>query len=294
MDIVFNINYWGLTGLGATLTSLIRNCSDNKALTLWFLCSDMQPTDKSNILQLLKDEKFEGQTQFIDFDAQKTFGHLRSLHGDWTTYGRLLISKIIPSDTALYLDADLVVLIDVLALKNLDFSNHILAAVFGCTLDWAYDKSFFINKLNWPLDTHYFNAGIIFFNLKKWRETDTDKKWKALTEKYPNDILSHDQTVLNALCKGQFALLPASFNTPWNPATDRPQNSEKAILHFVGSPKPWDVLGHIIHKGYATWHAYNTPFWRQQYRVVTPESLKRAWAIKGSLILNLKKRFLGK
>jgi lipopolysaccharide biosynthesis glycosyltransferase len=292
MDIVFNINQLGLTGLGATLTSLIRHCSNNKELTLWFLCTDLLPKDKSNITLLLTHEKFEGDAQFVDFDAKKTFGHLRALHGDWTTYGRLLIPTLISKDSALYLDSDLVILADVLELKNFPFSGNLLAAVYGCTIEWAFDQSFFVQKLNWTLDKAYFNAGIVLFNLAKWRAEETDKKWRALTDKYPNDLISHDQTLLNALSEGQFAYLPLKFNTPWFPDKDRPENSEAVILHFVGSPKPWDVFGNFIHKGYKTWRTYNLPFWNSAYNKITLDQLRRSWKIKGSLFLNFKKRFL--
>ena len=128
MDIVFNINPLGMEGLGATLISLITNCSAKNELKIWFLCSDLNANDKSNIRYLLQNEDFTGALEFVDFNAFERFGHLRSLHGDWTTYGRLLIPTILEVDSALYLDSDLIIEADILALRNFK-SEKILSAV---------------------------------------------------------------------------------------------------------------------------------------------------------------------
>jgi lipopolysaccharide biosynthesis glycosyltransferase len=124
MNIAFNINQLGLQGLGATLTSLIRNCSDTKEIIFWFLCSELEGKDKDNIRQLLLNERFAGDTNFIDFDARKTFGKLKSLHADWTAYGRLLIPGIVTSGSAVCLDSGLIILADVLKLGHFFSEKH--------------------------------------------------------------------------------------------------------------------------------------------------------------------------
>ena len=60
MNIVFTVNPIGLEGLGATLNSLVRNCSNSEELKLWFLCSDFRRIDRHNIERLLKNEQYKG------------------------------------------------------------------------------------------------------------------------------------------------------------------------------------------------------------------------------------------
>ena len=289
MEIVFNVNPLGMEGLGATLTSLIRNCSSDKDLKLWFLCSELKKRDKNNLRQLLRDERFKGSVEFIDFDAKQKFGHLRSLHGDWTTYGRLLIPDIVKSDVALYLDSDLIINTDILELNNFT-TDKILSAVYGSKVISSLENLFFIQKLKWQPDTAYFNAGVLLFNILAWQANNIDERIKEIADQYPNEIISHDQTLLNAICKGDFAYLPEKFNVAWYPGEPQAINVDKAIIHFVGSPKPWDLFGKIIHMGYNTWKIHNTPFWESQYGSITAGKLKRTWKIRMSILRHLKKR----
>jgi len=293
MNIIFNINHLGLEGLGATLTSMLRNCSNKDDLKIWFFCNKIHEKDKNNIGRLLKAEHFYGSYRYIDFDAQAIFGHLNALHGDWTAYGRLLISRYVSGDSALYLDADLVILLDVLSLKELDFEGAALAAVYGSTIKWKLDKSFFLEKLNWSDEMGYFNSGVVFFNLKKWREDDFDSKWKKLTDNYPDDLISHDQTLLNAICEGNFAQLEPNFNTAWVAGNCEPKQVENSILHFIGSPKPWDIFGKRLHMGYETWKGYSTNVWKDEYGRMSIEKIKRTWKIRRSIVRIFIKKILG-
>lgn len=293
MDVAFNVNPLGMEGLGATLVSLIRNCSNSSQLALWFLCSDLKEKDKANICKLLQSESFLGDAEFIDFNAKEKFGHLKSLHGDWTTYGRLLIPELIGSDRVLYLDADLIIQTDVLEINQFT-SDRILSAVHGSSVSHTFDKAFFIEKLKWSPDTAYFNAGVLWFNNVAWRANGTDKKVQEIADQYPQAFLSADQTLLNALSKGDFNYLPNKFNLPWHAGKPQPENTEDAIIHFVGSPKPWDVLGRSVHTGYALWKQYTPEFWRKVYGQITVDKLNRTWKIRGSINRSLKLKLTNK
>lgn len=284
MDIVFVINRLALEGFGATLTSLIRSCSASAELRFWFLCSGLQDADKRNIDLLLQQEHYHGSTQYINFDAQQLFGHLQPLHGDWTPYGKLLIPSCVKVNTVLYLDADLVVLEDVLRLRQVDFAGAVLTAVHGSSVGRALDFPFLAQQLDWPAERPYFNSGVVFFNLKRWHELDMDQRWQALARAHGQRLTSHDQTLLNAICEGNAAQLPIAFNNPWYSGLEKPQISGHSILHFVGSPKPWDFTGRFIHSGYQTWRSLTPDFWYRLYHPMTLRKVYRTWQIKRSIL----------
>jgi lipopolysaccharide biosynthesis glycosyltransferase len=294
MDIAFTINPLGLEGLGATLTSLVRHCKKTEMLTLWFFCSECGPVHKKSIQSILNEENFKGTIKFIDFDARQLFGHLRALHGDWASYGRLLIPDHIPGNLVLYLDADLIVLVDVLELKDFEFNGKYIAAVPGGKVKYALEREFLINSLSLSPELDYFNAGVLLMNLSEWRSCGIQDKWKEVAKSYPNDLLAVDQTLLNAVCQGDFAHLPVNFNNAWCPGDPVPQGADQSIIHFVGSPKPWDIFGKTLHQGYHTWRNYNTASWNKQFNRVTWHKMVRTWKIKNSILIKMKKKIAQK
>lgn len=280
MNIAFNINRLAMVGLGVTLNSLLKNCSDPQKLNIYILCADLNHDDKENIYKLLKRYGLI-KIELIDFNAKEHFGTFSSLQGDLTNYGRLLLQDYILDEKVLYLDADLVVELDVLSLENFDFQGKAIAAVNAGELRFALDYSFLNNDIGLDLDLPVFNSGIVLFNLKMWREKDIKSKCLTFGQKYSTKLISHDQTILNALFAGNFAYLPDEFNLPWYAHINKPV-SKKAILHFVGSPKPWDLFGRYFHKGFSVWKSYLDTFWKKAYYNYNYNDFLRAWHIRRS------------
>jgi lipopolysaccharide biosynthesis glycosyltransferase len=284
MNIAFCINRLALIGLGVTVSSLIRNCSDSGNLSLWFLAMDLNLEDKENIVQLLEKENFKGKHLILDFNPNSEFGEFNSLHGDWTTYGKFLLPEIINEERVLYLDADLVVELDVLDAEEVDLKGYAIGAKYGSMLKFALDGAFITKAFGLPPESDYFNAGILLFNLQMWRSEKIKDFCLSLARKYPNELVSHDQTILNAAFSGSFARLPENYNCAWNANGQKPQVAQKMIIHYAGSPKPWDIGGKIIHAGYNTWIKYLDSDWSKSYYRITSKSLKRLWKIRRSYV----------
>lgn len=284
MNIAFCINRLGLVGLGGALSSLIRNCSDQSKLRIWFLCAGMTSRDKERISKLLDDEKFSGSYKYIDFDPRQYFGVFPSLHGDWTAYGRLLLANLIDVDKVLYLDSDLIVEEDVLKVGAFNLAGHFLAAVGGGQFKYTLGNKFYINKIGLPPDADYFNSGVLLLNLNAWRQGDVLSKCIEIAKQYPTELPSHDQSLLNIVCGGSFAKLPFSFNCQWEANKPKPQVADRMVLHFIGSPKPWDPLGFILHNGYDVWYKYFNHEWYAFYGQLTLAEIVRIWHIRRSYI----------
>ncbi|MEJ7560456.1 MAG: glycosyltransferase family 8 protein [Pedobacter sp.] len=282
MNIAFCINRLALAGLGVTVVSLIRNCSDSSQLTIHFLCSGLLDDDKDKISRLLKLENYTGGWEFIDFDSRKEFGAFRNLHGDWTTYGRLLLPELVKADQILYLDADLVVELDVLYVKDFDLKGQALGVVHSGAVITALDHRFLIDRAGLEPEAPAFNAGILLMDLHKWRKDNLKGRCLTLARKYPTELVSHDQTLLNSLFSHYSASLPGCMNCAWYPEGPRPIDAEKMILHYVGSPKPWDIGGRFIHDGYKVWKSYLNPMWAKEYVSTTVGDMQRAWKIRRS------------
>jgi lipopolysaccharide biosynthesis glycosyltransferase len=272
-----------LPGFGPTISSLLRNCPDSGRMTIWFLCAGLKEEDKINITCLLMKENFKGKNHYIDFNPEEQFGQFNSLHGDWTTYGRLLLPELlINEDSVLYLDADLIIEVDVTTLEGFDFQNNALAALSRSTLRHALDNSFLTGKLGLSPETRYFNCGILFLDLAAWRSGHFKRECLSIAKKYPADLISHDQTLLNAVFGSRFTQLPEVLNCPWYAGKPRPAIGDKMILHFLGSPKPWDIGGKWMHEGYILWKQYLDADWARYYNRFTLKNLGRIWKIRKS------------
>jgi len=279
MNIAFNINRLALIGLGVTLNSLLENCSDPKKLNIYMLCADLNAQDKNNIKTLLL--RF-GITNgvFIDFNAIEHFGNFNSLHGDYTCYGRLLLADYIFEDRVLYLDADLVIELDVLAVEFFDFQTKAIAAVNAGEIQYALENNFYCKEIGLKPNLSCFNSGILLINLKMWREKEIKVECLNFASAHPSK-LTGDQTILNALFAGNFTYLPSQFNVAWYAHKSKPLK-EAAILHFVGSPKPWDFFGSYFHGGFSVWKRYLDPEWKKVYYKKNYNDLLRAWHIRRS------------
>lgn len=290
MNIAFCINRLALTGLGVTLCSLLRNCSNPGKLKIWFLCSDVGKKDREAISQLLQTEGLQGNQTFIDFNPEKEFGNFPSLHGDWTAYGRLLLADYISEDQVLYLDADLIVELDILKAEAFDLEGNVLAAVGGGKFKYTLGKRFYIDKLGMSADLEYFNSGVLLLNLKEWRAEKVKEKCLEIANKYGHELPSHDQSLLNIFCAGRFSKLPPAFNCEWVAYLPKPRISTKMILHFVGSPKPWDPLAFFLHRGYRTWKTYLSNKWAPHFSHYSIEDYKRTWKIRHSYFRTINNR----
>jgi lipopolysaccharide biosynthesis glycosyltransferase len=290
MVISFCLNNLGSFGLGGSINSLIKHCSDSSSLRFYFLCSFVDKKIKKAILELLEEVNFDGAATFIDFDAEKEFGKYRSLQNDWTTYGRLLIPDLINEDQVLYLDTDLVIETDVLDIFRHNTEHFAIAAVPTTAIQYALEHKFFCNTLNVDPSLKVFNAGVLLMNNKAWRTNNIKKELMRIADRYPQELLSADQALLSAFFAGSFLRLPPKYNVYWYP--DRqPAIVNDAIYHFLGSPKPWDFLGKRLHCGYAKWNQYNPLTWEKNVlRSFKVEQAKRSWAIKKSYLKLLLKK----
>lgn len=291
MDIAFCINRLGMIGLGATLTSLIRNCSDSSRLNIYVLCADLSTSDRQEIINLVKSECASTKLTLLTFDPVSVFGNFAALHGDWTTYGRLLLVDLIPAERVLYLDADLIIKLDVLELADFDLGKSILAAVGGGKFKHALGHRFYLDTVHISGDTEYFNAGVMLLNLSQWRKSNIKNKCFELAKQYAAILPSHDQSLLNIISKGAFTKLPSNYNCEWVSEMTRPARSSDVILHFVGSPKPWDLFGLLFHYGYESWQGYHTKTWKKYTDKFGYSSIRRAWNIRRSYARTLRHRW---
>ncbi len=269
-------------GLHVTLYSLLehQNGKSNIFLLLKGYCSD----DLNKIHQTLEPFSGKFELEVIDFD-DSIFQRYRGLHGNRYTYARIMLPNLLSDKRVLYLDTDLVVMKDLQDLFMTDLQGHALGATGIERLENSKEKNFF-SSIGIKQDAKYFNAGVILFDLEKWRQFDLVKKCFEFADNYPDKLPNPDQTILNYIFyKDNFFEIDSSNNVaiyPWSKQISMYEDNK--IFHFIGSPKPWDFLGEILHGNYQFFRIVlrNTVFKNyKSYRDFSlPKAKRTAWLLR--------------
>ena len=96
------------------------------------------------------------------------------------------------------------------------------------------------------LKHEYFNAGVMFVDLKKWRENKIRNKLLNILDSEKENIKFWDQDVLNIVFDNNYMILDEGSNFLVGQKTTREaidENENILLLHYAGSFKPWTVRG---------------------------------------------------
>lgn len=152
----------------------------------------------------------------IDFIKTKNIEHLNSkivsLERDniasFTTYSRLFIGSLIPDtiDKIIYLDCDILVVDSVKQLWDEDISDYYCAGVLDCC-NTTIQKMLGISE-----EDNYINAGMLYVNLKKWREDNVEDKFIEFIMNNQNRYYQHDQGIINNTFKDNIKIISPKYN----------------------------------------------------------------------------------
>ena len=188
----------------------------------------------------------------IKFNSKTTFfPNTKGTHVSEATYYRLFIEDLIPTNISeiIYLDCDVICLRNPLEeLKELskiiESSEHTIA-VHTEFLRNEENNEFFLNLK----DTlkKYFNAGVMYIDLKRWRNFAVQQKSEIIIKDSQNNLTYWDQDVLNILFNGNYLELNEKFN--FKIGGDKyfddsiSVSSDTVFIHYMGSKKPWTLEG---------------------------------------------------
>ena len=207
-------------------------------------------------------------------------------HVSIATYYRLFITEVLPADVdkILYFDGDMVCRKNLADLWNIDLNEYAVGVVHDCD-EVTQTKD---NRLPYPMETGYFNAGMLLINLDYWRKNKSYNRFIECIEKHQNEIVFHDQDVLNICFWDKKKWLPLSYNfqssfihlaeyrTDYSTIAKEIEATkyDPAIIHYVSSSKPWNVNCFFGYRG--AWRYYwRRSQWRSQKLMNdTPHGIK--------------------
>ncbi|WP_052282739.1 glycosyltransferase family 8 protein [Kluyvera genomosp. 1] len=168
----------------------------------------------------------------------------------YATYFRIYSFEYLSSSisTLLYLDADVICKGSLRKITDIKFEGEFAAVI----PDSPLTQESCSKRLNLPeINGYYFNAGVMYVNLKKWKESDLKPYLLTLLKgesKY-GALKYLDQDALNISFEMNNIYLSNDYNkiyTLKNELSDRSHrgyqkviNDDTALIHYTGITKPW-------------------------------------------------------
>ena len=245
-------------GLHVTLLSLLTNMSAQKiGVKIYLYLEGFSSRDLSRLKATL-DGPGTAYQLIVGEIGLDIFKGCRSFHGSYMAYARLVLPEAIPDEERiLYLDSDLVVGVDVSTLFQMDMENRALAAVGGGIVGGAMDSPLLLEN-GYTKEDRYFNSGVLLFDAAQWRREKITQQCLDYCKQHGSRLISHDQTVLNVFFSRSYLAFDERFNKAIYPDTVRlsPAEARNQVLHFQGSPKPWDLFGSRLHQNSEIFYHY--------------------------------------
>lgn len=260
---------------GVTLTSILLSNPD-ESFTFHIFCDDLSTQDAGKLKATALKFHTEIKVYLINLDLFDNFS--KDTHGkghlSMATYFRFVALGELPIniDKVLYLDSDILVRGDISAFWAVNMDDKCTAVIEDIS-GARLAKRLKINK--------YFNAGVLFIDLKKWKEQNYTSV--CIKEAIEKDYEFLDQDILNVVLDGQFVLFNKFYNYYYSlsrlmdeslkPSLERLPKEVK-ICHFNGASKPWHSWVQCIDAVKEYNAVKEQSFWNDN-KIVTPFEMKK-------------------
>lgn len=205
MNIVFATSDLYSRPAVVTIKSLLMNNTKADEINIYYIGNGISETNQGIIRRLV--EGYGRKIEFIEMpeSLNDISGFIRT---NVITYSYCYFQDILPPnvDKVLLLEGDTVVLGNIEELYNTDITDYYLAAADDL------QSKYFKEKIGIKSDSPYFNAGIILFNLKKWREDGITQKITRVIKSGKSKFMYEVQDEMNVCLEGHVKILPPEYN----------------------------------------------------------------------------------
>jgi lipopolysaccharide biosynthesis glycosyltransferase len=246
-----------LPGLHVALLSLLEAYESDRTLEINVFLDGVTAADKSLLSETVESVRSSVSLNLRDVTVPDVPG-ANSLHGNRTAYGRIFLAELLPKcDCVLYLDCDVVAVKSIAEWFALRSSGATIYADGNHSRGSSLDKLLF-QDAGLDMSRSCFNSGAMLIDLSLWRKRDRTPECLRTAQRFPGRFRSADQALLNVVFHDDFVEVGSTFNHhlyPTTPPTSLLRNGAR-VLHFVGSPKPWDPTGAFVHHNYWLWRYF--------------------------------------
>jgi len=201
-------NYAPYTGV--SMTSLLENNKHLDTLRIYVAAQGFSEESRTKMEKLAA--QYDREIIFLDTrtaEEQIRKYQCKGWNGSLATWLRFFVLEQLPEsiDRILWLDSDTLVCGDLSQLCEFDFQGAPIACV--CDSICYYERF----RLGFGYEDPYFNAGVISFNLKYWRENQTLERMFSHLKDNVSRYSLNDQDLLNDFFRGKILKLDPAYNS---------------------------------------------------------------------------------
>ena len=246
MYVVLAVDRRQVLGCAVSMRSVVESSNVGDAFCFYVLVSGLSVAERE---MLARSAAIPGRDVTVHIRPVDTrrFAHLvRSGIVTHTCYARLLIAEVLPpeAERIIYLDCDLIVQRDIGELWRTPLRGCTVGAVANGDRADALSHQ---TRLALP-EPRYFNSGVLLIDFVRWRAKKLGAAALDAASRVGDALILHDQDALNIVLSGDWVEVDPS----WNVAARSSALCQElpAIVHFMGSPKPWhsDYSGPLTEK----------------------------------------------
>lgn len=253
MNILYTLNDKFVPQVGASICSVCENNSDSN-ITFYLISMGVSDRNKKELIKFV--HNYKQSINIIELDDLNKYFNFKFDTNGWNpiVLARLLVDKILPNiDRVLYLDGDIIVRGSLKKLWNHNMQGKVIAMSIEPTVDKTRKKNLGLEY------SHYYNAGVLLIDLKKWCKDDTGKKIIDYYRVNKGKLFANDQDAINATLKDNIETLSPKYNfynifnqyPYWylrkleKPADYLSKDvieeaiKEPVIIHYLGEERPW-------------------------------------------------------
>jgi lipopolysaccharide biosynthesis glycosyltransferase len=182
---------------------------------------------------------------FLSSDLTRSFAGFRPLLGNYAPYYRLLLADLIEEPVFLYIDSDTLPGIDVSPLFRCEMGQFPAGFVVDGKVRMTLEHRLF-ESLGRDPEGPAFNSGVMLVQREQWIAQGCWPRLRQFCEQYSDQLLTADQTALNAILAEECYHLPPEYNVKLYPGRKPGLDDEPSLYHFLGAPKPWDFMGRTL------------------------------------------------
>ena len=210
-------------GLWVTLVSLLCNTKTKSVINFFIFDGGINKKSKIKLLKKLKEINKNISISYLDpqldefKDPSSAYlsDRMSEKSAGFLSYSSIMIPKRFNNlDKAIYLDVDLLILMDIELLWNTKMDGKPIAAVIDYFPDYTkYNDIQNPSKYSIDLNSSYYNTGVLLYDIKALNQYNFTKKCiNYLNNEDRKNFRLNDQSAINVVMNNNFHTLDNNFN----------------------------------------------------------------------------------